>query len=178
MAIQTITYDNKVALNTNPEIADINKCNASDMNEIKNIVNNNANNIGDLANLETSDTSSLVDSINSLTPKVLFENTSGSGGNITLSDNLTNYKKIDIEFKLENKYFVNSSYNPNGKKIPIFCSYLNDANFYQITGENLFASGNEITRGSRFYVNISSSAAVQVGTARGSTPITKVIGYK
>lgn len=109
---------------------------------------------------------------------VLFENSEGSNDSITLNDNLTNYKKIDIEFKLENKYFVNSSYNPNGKTIPVFCSYLNDANYYQITGENLFASGNEITRGSRFYVNISSSATVQVGIASGKTPITKVIGYK
>lgn len=43
MAIQTITYDNKVALNTNPEIADINKVTDNDMNEIKTVVNNNAN---------------------------------------------------------------------------------------------------------------------------------------
>lgn len=35
-----ITYDDKVALNVNSDIADINKCNASDMNEIKNVINN------------------------------------------------------------------------------------------------------------------------------------------
>lgn len=34
-----ITYDDKVALNVNSDIADINKCNASDMNEIKNVIN-------------------------------------------------------------------------------------------------------------------------------------------
>lgn len=34
-----ITYTNKVALNENQEIADINKVNASDMNEIKSVVN-------------------------------------------------------------------------------------------------------------------------------------------
>lgn len=43
MAIQTIQYQNKVALNTNPEIADINKVTDNDMNEIKSVVNNNAN---------------------------------------------------------------------------------------------------------------------------------------
>ena len=42
MAIQTIQYQNKVALNTNPEIADINKVTDNDMNEIKAVVNNNA----------------------------------------------------------------------------------------------------------------------------------------
>lgn len=34
-----ITYTNKVALNENQEVADINKVNASDMNEIKTVVN-------------------------------------------------------------------------------------------------------------------------------------------
>ncbi len=41
MAVQTITYTNKVDLNTTA-VADINKVNASDLNEIKTVVNNNA----------------------------------------------------------------------------------------------------------------------------------------
>lgn len=41
MAVQTITYTNKVDLNTTA-VADINKVNASDLNEIKSVVNNNA----------------------------------------------------------------------------------------------------------------------------------------
>lgn len=45
MAVQTIQYQNKVALNTNPDIADINKVTDNDMNEIKSVVNNNANEI-------------------------------------------------------------------------------------------------------------------------------------
>lgn len=42
MAVQTITYGNKSYINQNPDIADTNKVNATDMNEIKSIVNNNA----------------------------------------------------------------------------------------------------------------------------------------
>lgn len=38
-----ITYENKVALNENPSIADINKVKDTDMNEIKDIVNGNDN---------------------------------------------------------------------------------------------------------------------------------------
>lgn len=41
MAVQTITYTNKVDLNTT-SVADINKVKASDLNEIKSVVNNNA----------------------------------------------------------------------------------------------------------------------------------------
>lgn len=44
MAVQTISYTNKVDLNTT-SVADINKVNASDLNEIKSVVNNNANEI-------------------------------------------------------------------------------------------------------------------------------------
>lgn len=39
-----ISYTNKVALNENPEIADINKVTDDDMNEIKQVVNDNYNN--------------------------------------------------------------------------------------------------------------------------------------
>lgn len=35
-----ITYANKVALNKNPDVPDINKVTAEDMNEIKNVINN------------------------------------------------------------------------------------------------------------------------------------------
>ena len=43
-----ITYDDKVALNENPEIADINKVTDDDMNEIKQVVNDNANTLDNL----------------------------------------------------------------------------------------------------------------------------------
>lgn len=45
MAIQQITYSDKVDLNTT-SVADINKVNASDLNTIKSVVNNNASFIG------------------------------------------------------------------------------------------------------------------------------------
>ena len=61
-----ITYENKVALNTNSQIADKNKVNDSDMNEIKSVVNQNDTNVGDLADLNTSDQSSVVNSINEI----------------------------------------------------------------------------------------------------------------
>jgi hypothetical protein len=48
--VTTITYDNKVAINENPNIADVNKVKDDDMNEIKSVVNNNAT---ELSNTET-----------------------------------------------------------------------------------------------------------------------------
>ena len=66
-----ITYSNKIALNVNSDIADVNKCNASDLNEIKNVVNenddnttNNSNAIGNLSSLNTTNKNNLVGAIN------------------------------------------------------------------------------------------------------------------
>ena len=59
-----ITYGNKVALNVNSDIADINKCSASDLNEIKDVVNTNDDNMGLLSNLNTTNKSNLVEAIN------------------------------------------------------------------------------------------------------------------
>lgn len=39
MALNKITYDNKVALDPQPSIANVNKCTADDLNEIKSVVN-------------------------------------------------------------------------------------------------------------------------------------------
>lgn len=50
-----ITYTNKVALNENPEIADINKVTDDDMNEIKSVVNANYNNTIQITDTEPTD---------------------------------------------------------------------------------------------------------------------------
>lgn len=61
-----ITYEDKVALNVNSDIADVNKCNATDLNEIKNVVNTNDDNMGLLSNLTTPNKNNLVGAINSI----------------------------------------------------------------------------------------------------------------
>lgn len=50
-----ITYDNKVALNENPEIANINKVTDDDLNEIKQVVNDNYNNTIQITDTEPTD---------------------------------------------------------------------------------------------------------------------------
>lgn len=59
-----ITYENKVALNVNSDVADVNKCNATDLNEIKQVVNENDDLVGILENLTTQDKTSIVNAIN------------------------------------------------------------------------------------------------------------------
>ena len=71
-----ITYADKVALNVNSDIADVNKCNATDLNEIKEVVNANDDIVGDLAQLNTTEKSNLVGAINSV-----VESGSNTNGN-------------------------------------------------------------------------------------------------
>ena len=59
-----ITYADKSTMNVNSSIPDINKVNASDMNEIKSVVNGNYNEVGNITTLTTTDKSSVVNAIN------------------------------------------------------------------------------------------------------------------
>ena len=68
--MQVIEYTNKSALNENADIADINKCNAVDMNEIKSVVNANASECGNASSLSTTNKTSLVSGINEVNTKV------------------------------------------------------------------------------------------------------------
>lgn len=61
-----ITYDDKVDLHVDSNIADINKVSASDMNEIKSAVNDNDDSLGDISTLTTTDKTSVVNAVNEL----------------------------------------------------------------------------------------------------------------
>ena len=82
-----ITYANKVTLNENPNVADINKVKANDLNEIKNVVNANDDNVGDIANLKTTDISSVVNAVNELVDKVNYEISTSGNWTIKKYDN-------------------------------------------------------------------------------------------
>ena len=78
-----ITYADKVTLNENPNVADVNKVKANDLNEIKNVVNANDDNVGDL----TTDVSSVVNAVNELVDKVNYEISTSGNWTIKKYDN-------------------------------------------------------------------------------------------
>lgn len=87
-----ITYENKVALNVNSDVADINKVTASDLNEIKNVVNTNNDNMGLLSNLNTTNKGSIVNSINEVitnTKVSMAKITTNGEGSYTSQENVT-----------------------------------------------------------------------------------------
>lgn len=82
-------YTMIVQANQNKKISKENML--SDIPTIQNNISTINANVGDLSNLETTDISNIVNSINSLTPKILWTNpnpsSSFTGQNITLSSN-------------------------------------------------------------------------------------------
>ena len=69
-----IGFTDKVALNENASIPDVNKCKASDMNEIKRVVNENDDNVGNLTNLVTPNKNNIVGAINSVVESGVNDN--------------------------------------------------------------------------------------------------------
>ena len=70
-----ITYDDKVTLNEQPSIADVNKVTDDDMNEIKSVVNTNDDNVGTLSSLKTNIKTSTVNAINELVDSQVYSTT-------------------------------------------------------------------------------------------------------
>lgn len=117
-----ITYENKVALNVNSDIADVNKCNATDLNEIKEVVNTNDDNttantnaIGDLSNLNTTDKSDLVNAVNEVNTNAIEKSTYSTNETVAGTWNgkpmyrkvlttagLSGNTKKSIEYNIEN----------------------------------------------------------------------------
>ena len=88
-----ITYADKTALNVNSSIADINKVNASDMNEIKSVVNTNDSNVGDLSSLATDIKTSIVGAINEIKNAEIYS-TSETKTNKVWIDGNPIYRKV------------------------------------------------------------------------------------
>ncbi len=192
-----ITYENKVALNVNSDIADVNKCNATDLNEIKNVVNenddnttNNSNAIGNLSSLNTTNKNNLVSAINEVNGKInaltaveLYENTSGRNGNIILSDNVSNYSYIEIFYK-DNDDNYNSMkfiYKTNNQNIVLSTLpvAIGAQNYLRAKTAIYTISGKNINFTSYADWNITANAgSISTTISDNIIYIMKVLGYK
>lgn len=119
MALSKITYDTKVALDPQPSVANINKVSDSDMNEIKSVVNDA---IDKIESPQTTRTTSNTDtySCNFINGVELFYNSSGTTGQVDLSDSVANYEYIEIFYKQQEYTPIFSSvkvYKPSNTQV-------------------------------------------------------------
>ena len=112
-----INYENKVTLNSNPSIADINKVKAADMNEIKNVVNANA------------------DIMQGLKGNVLWTNTNPTSSfapqTITLDVSMSNFDCYEIIYRNVNteNVFYNTGKIPKNHSCRLLDFYVSGGKF-------------------------------------------------
>lgn len=118
-----------------------------------------------------------VDSFN-LVGYTLYENATGSNGDITLNDSAANYDYIEIFYRnLDSFYTSTRMYNPNSKTV-----FLN-VNFVAPDGLTIANQSKIVTiNGNTITVNRYGEAKIAGGTPSNTASnyiyITKVIGYK
>ncbi|MEE0865504.1 MAG: hypothetical protein U0L98_01705 [Clostridia bacterium] len=108
--------------------------------------------------------------------RVLYSNTTGTTGNVTLSDSVANYDYIEIQCKRTG--FIYSSgkiYNANGKTISLTASNATEEHIY-LYSKLIQINGNTITavRSKLMYLNDQMQAFV----TDNDNYITRVVGYK
>ena len=122
----------------------------------------------------------------SISPKVLYNNASGTTGNVTLSETAANFKTLVICYVTNDGHFGSSLvYSPNGKRVALSVSYYNateltygayvKTKLVTISGTSISAYNG--TNGSGYGAVFGSSDP----TAGGGTnyiKITTVIGFK
>ena len=109
-------------------------------------------------------------------PVVLYDNATGTTGNVTLSDSVANFQYIEVYFyNNDNFYCFNKFYNPNGKKICLISTQL-DGTTNRIKSGVYTVSNNIITVNYGCDWNLNANAGT-TGSAR-VIYITRVVGYK
>lgn len=175
MALSKITYDTKVALDPQPGVANINKVSDSDMNEIKSVVNDAIDKIESPQNTRTTsntDTYSC-DFINGVE---LFYNSSGTTGQVNLSDSAANYEYIEIFYKQQEYTPIFSSvkvYKPTSSIQVSLVSMQPGNGGTGIVSAYVVINGNTITKQDYniFWTNGGNSHTDKIY-------ITRVMGYK
>lgn len=110
------------------------------------------------------------------TEMVLYDNSTGSNGDITLNDSVANYKYIEIYFKDNNGKYggYNRVYSPNGKEVHLsMIEPTSSANLIRNTAYSI--SGTTMIVGSCGYAQISASS-VSRNMSQNYIYITRVVG--
>lgn len=156
-----ITYDDKSAINVNSSVPNVNKVNASDMNEIKSVVNANWNALADYVKEIGSTTVSGVtwNWVKWNSGKIeLTTSVSNTGLNMTSSSAGTYYgtgtsakKTLTLPFTLTSVYYIGSEETaPRSSGIYIYSATISGATM--TTEFRAHASASNVSCGANYYV--------------------------
>jgi microcystin-dependent protein len=114
---------------------------------------------------------------NALEGTTLYEDATGTSGNITLSDTLANYNKINIQMKQQDDslYWIETLLNPNGKNLWITKQQVDvSRSRYYLFDKRYSLSGTSINKTSASLYSSNNNEYSSYDNIR----IIKVIGYK
>lgn len=158
-----ITYNDKVALNENPSVADINKVKAGDMNEIKSAVNTIA--LNEQSN-STEKTYSC-DYVNNINTNI---HTLGTASNEQKTITLTNKKISDYKFLIVSSGY---GYAKSVTTIPVALFSTMGTSYQQCRQYVKTYNGNDFT-----YIKYSSDTSFIIYSSVGTDVVTTVYGIK
>lgn len=112
-------------------------------------------------------------------PDILYENSSGTNGTVTLNNSAANYNYLEVIYIVDggNMSYHNSSRvpHPNGKHVTLPTIFYTQ-NVQQISSCVYLINGTTMTRGGIWFTNLSASG-VTGGGAKSSTRVVMVLGY-
>ena len=111
--------------------------------------------------------------------RVIYSNSSGSAGTITLKETAANFSFLEIHYGNSNYQLTTRVYSPNNKKVPLFFDYMVNSTTHQILTKKVTISKTSITTDTSYsgYGNIIDGGTIYVGT-ENSVKIYYVIGFK
>lgn len=112
-------------------------------------------------------------------PKVLYENSSGSNGTITLNETAANFSYLEIYLKNsdDNIHFMQKVNSPNGKKVAISTSNYNTSQSAFYLGSKVYnVSGTSMTVAIKGYISKLTSSVSN--SQYDNLNVVKVIGYR
>lgn len=111
--------------------------------------------------------------------RVIYSNSSGSAGTITLKETAANFSFLEIHYGNINYQLTTRVFDPNNKKVPLFFDYMVNSTTHQILTKKVTISKTSITTDTSYsgYGNIIDGGTIYVGT-ENSVKIYYVIGFK
>lgn len=111
--------------------------------------------------------------------RVIYSNSSGSTGTITLLETAANFSFLEIHYGNINYQLTTRVYDPNNKKVPLFFDYMVNSTTHRILTKKVTISAKSITTDTSYsgYGNIIDGGTIYVGT-ENSVKIYYVIGFK
>lgn len=156
--------------------------NASNLNKIEQGIYDNSlgvEKIGDITLLDTTDKTSVVNAINELvnkfTPVVLYNDTTGTTGNITdLSDNVSNYSYLEIFYSYNGS---RQSTKIIGNKASLIVHTTSNNQTYLLFKEVSFSGTSMTVNTYQQWNNVWGTSNVNASNTNGIYVI-KIVGYK